>query len=651
MQQKNAYIFLVGPSGAGKTAILKRLLEYSDFNSQHIPTKHESPIFPIIEPLYTTQIGLCEIPGENNFKNACQAWAPQNKQIYVVCDATQLPTKENITGLLNTAKAIKEAYENSDSLLRIKIDSSANQLSIGLIINKIDLLSKADRRTLSAKISNLFDETILQQIPATNVWYCSAKTNEGIDALKADMLDPEKKERRAHRVIGRFLLNHFSNLNAVKNSFFITLLGLLGIFLLGAFGSALALTIYSGLMITLGVFTIGSMLVTVGSSLITFFTWLSELSKLYAKYIDLKKDPSHPQHSLEYDLNENEFLEQHLRPFMESHQQRRNFFILLLAIFFLARLKCQFKIQNSPLLKVIKTLLLSYRWEIASILAISAIVLFAHFLPATLLTIPILSTAINIVTSSFAAIGFFGIPLTASMLFLTLFTVLVCNRLWKAITTIFADSDQNSFEKMIQEHEIEVAKREQENEEWSKRQEQKKQEESERQAKWEQEEREALPGIQQNAENGDPIAQKKLAEYYYLGKGGLKQDTNQALLWLKKAADNNEGDNYSPFEAAIILNIKEEFSDAQIYMRMAAERGYKSAQLQLYFAYQGGELGLERNEEKARYWYDIYHGTQSNTFNNVLSDPKNDDDQHVPSNKKNNADDENNDGIEGFKCQ
>ena len=76
-------------------------------------------------------------------------------------------------------------------------------------------------------------------------------------------------------------------------------------------------------------------------------------------------------------------------------------------------------------------------------------------------------------------------------------------------------------------------------------------------------------GVRQLAEQGDPMAQAKLASLYLLGRDGVEKDEKQAAVWMEKAA--NQG-----------------LVDAQVVMAALYDRG----------------MGVTGDRDKATQWYE-----------------------------------------------
>lgn len=109
----------------------------------------------------------------------------------------------------------------------------------------------------------------------------------------------------------------------------------------------------------------------------------------------------------------------------------------------------------------------------------------------------------------------------------------------------------------------------------------------------------ALPIYKQYAENGDTVAQFRLANCYY-----FNNNYTQAAYWVRKAAEqghptamNNLGACYNSGKG-----VAKDYSQAVYWYRKAAEQGEKYAQNNLGSCYENGQ-GVTRDYTKAVFWY------------------------------------------------
>lgn len=114
---------------------------------------------------------------------------------------------------------------------------------------------------------------------------------------------------------------------------------------------------------------------------------------------------------------------------------------------------------------------------------------------------------------------------------------------------------------------------------------------------------EALPLFEQQAEQGEPIAQFSLGLMYGKGKG-VEQDYKQAVNWFHKAADQGDiqaGNNLAAMYSEG-LGVDRDYSQAIAWYRKAAEQGDAQAQNNLGSMYNSG-LGVEMDDKQAAAWF------------------------------------------------
>lgn len=111
--------------------------------------------------------------------------------------------------------------------------------------------------------------------------------------------------------------------------------------------------------------------------------------------------------------------------------------------------------------------------------------------------------------------------------------------------------------------------------------------------------------IQKKAIAGDAVSQAILGVNYLYGEAGVKKDHAQALLWLKKSADQeNAAAQY--YLAAIYLGAfgeKPLNSESLKWLERSANNGYAKAQYEMGTTYQFGKQGVLKNINKAMSWY------------------------------------------------
>lgn len=105
--------------------------------------------------------------------------------------------------------------------------------------------------------------------------------------------------------------------------------------------------------------------------------------------------------------------------------------------------------------------------------------------------------------------------------------------------------------------------------------------------------------IKNMAEDGDVLAQGILGYMYSNGRG-TEQNDEEADRWFSVAAKNN--DSVSQYNIGGNYFVKKEYSKAEYWFKIAADKGYASAQSILGCMYYEGE-GITANKNLAIEWY------------------------------------------------
>ena len=116
----------------------------------------------------------------------------------------------------------------------------------------------------------------------------------------------------------------------------------------------------------------------------------------------------------------------------------------------------------------------------------------------------------------------------------------------------------------------------------------------------------ALDDLKTKAEGGDPKAMVRIGEFFYIGFEGLMKDQVMAYMWFSKAADLE----YPPANGRkgyLLLNgegTEQNISEGGILIGIAAASGVAMSQFHLACAYWNGLHGINRNLDKAKYWFE-----------------------------------------------
>ena len=113
----------------------------------------------------------------------------------------------------------------------------------------------------------------------------------------------------------------------------------------------------------------------------------------------------------------------------------------------------------------------------------------------------------------------------------------------------------------------------------------------------------AEPSLQEQAQQGDATAQKKLGDLYFEGKG-VQQSYSEAAAWYRKAAE--QGDASAQTMLGVLyhlsLGVQQSYSEAATWYRKAAERGNANAQTLLGNLYYNGH-GVQQSYSEAAAWF------------------------------------------------
>jgi TPR repeat protein len=103
------------------------------------------------------------------------------------------------------------------------------------------------------------------------------------------------------------------------------------------------------------------------------------------------------------------------------------------------------------------------------------------------------------------------------------------------------------------------------------------------------------------AKQGNAEAEAYLGRMYLLGQGGVPQDREQAIKWLKASGDQGNADAQF-FLGSIYLLPRKDIAQGLMWMRLSAEQGNQDAQLLLGQTYMQGVKELPRDLVQADMW-------------------------------------------------
>jgi TPR repeat protein/predicted Zn-dependent protease len=109
---------------------------------------------------------------------------------------------------------------------------------------------------------------------------------------------------------------------------------------------------------------------------------------------------------------------------------------------------------------------------------------------------------------------------------------------------------------------------------------------------------EAIGSLREAASRGDAHAQMLLGSSYALGKG-VEKDLSEAEVWLRRAAD--QGNLVAHFQLATVYYQQRRFAEAAEVLRPAADRGLPQAQVMLATLYRVGH-GVAVDPEESVRW-------------------------------------------------
>jgi uncharacterized protein len=113
----------------------------------------------------------------------------------------------------------------------------------------------------------------------------------------------------------------------------------------------------------------------------------------------------------------------------------------------------------------------------------------------------------------------------------------------------------------------------------------------------------ALTEFKPLARSGDPSAQYRLGQMYFMGQG-VATNPNEAAKWFKSAAE--KGNPGAQYHLGLLFDtgrgVKESTVEAAKWFRKAAEQDDPQAQFTLGYLYQDGR-GVEKNGNEALKWY------------------------------------------------
>jgi len=113
------------------------------------------------------------------------------------------------------------------------------------------------------------------------------------------------------------------------------------------------------------------------------------------------------------------------------------------------------------------------------------------------------------------------------------------------------------------------------------------------------------PGLREQAERGDAVAQTELGSRYYAGRGVPPDDT-EAARWIRMAAE--QGHAPAQYDLGLLYfrsrGVRGDDAEAATWYRRAAEQGYAPAQGGLGYMFAYG-AGVDENHALAYMWLEL----------------------------------------------
>src|SRR5260370_148205 len=113
-----------------------------------------------------------------------------------------------------------------------------------------------------------------------------------------------------------------------------------------------------------------------------------------------------------------------------------------------------------------------------------------------------------------------------------------------------------------------------------------------------------LSELRNRAVSGDPVAELNVGLAYYNGSDGAQQNFQEAAVWLRKAADqNNCGAQFLLGRMYMVgEGVPVNYTESLRLMRKLAESGHAASQAQLGIFYEHG-YGVAIDYNEAAKWY------------------------------------------------
>ena len=113
----------------------------------------------------------------------------------------------------------------------------------------------------------------------------------------------------------------------------------------------------------------------------------------------------------------------------------------------------------------------------------------------------------------------------------------------------------------------------------------------------------ALGLFREVAENGDPLAQNKLATMYALGEG-VPKNASEAVKWYRKSAEKGNAVSQGMLALQFYIGngVKEDHKEAAKWWRKSADQGNSMSQCSLAGKYHRGD-GVPQDYKEAAKWY------------------------------------------------